>query len=181
MPRRSRWRSGTESRAGARTPGPAGRLRRRCTATGSRRCRWISTTPRPGSGFRHQQTGGPPPCGTVQRRRSRRRAAPASARRWHPPRSALTASVGDLRLPRQTQQPPAIVAVAAEDCGTLPARPPHRRPTRGTTPGSAAQQDAVAPDDHGAVGERGIDACARRGRCRSAKSLRTASGGSSSR
>ena len=82
-----------EARGAAQSRDPAGRSRRRCTARIELVALRSNTTPRPGSGLRHQHTGGPAACGQYSTP-SRRPAARASARRSRrPPRRSRASAI----------------------------------------------------------------------------------------
>ena len=129
---------------------------------GLRWCRTIRTTPSPGSGFRHQQIGGPPPWG--QKEDVDRDADPLLHFRVVGVRlRGGDGLLDDVRLPADTEHQPAGVGIAAKHGAAFLERV-WVRPRVGVRPRrrAAANEDPVAPHDHGAIGERGI-ARARKG------------------
>src|SRR6187402_2747158 len=69
------------------------------------------------------------------------------------PRTRMRA-IGDLRLPRHAEQVEPFVLIASESGATLREDADVAWRERHTTVRPAAQQHAVAPDDHGAIDER---------------------------
>ena len=126
----------------------------------SSRCRWMKTTPRPGSGLRHQHTGGPAGCGqySISMSTPSTLAHPCEARRdlgvgrQRPRRSrAATRSPATASRRRDTA---AGLRSAASDFHVLGATSGVRLPDR------AAPQHAVAPEEHGLLRVARAAACA---------------------
>ena len=148
--RRTPTRGDTRTRGGARNPDPAVRRRRTDSGPDPGGAARSSSIARPGSGLRHQHTGGPAAVRAVQG--VHLDVEPLAQPRQHGvdiggrPRAG-----GDLGLPRQPDDAPALVVMAAQHGGSSRDDVDVVGRRRRAAAGSAAHEHAVAPHEQGAV------------------------------
>ena len=110
----------------------------------------MNSTPNPGSGFRHQHRGGPAPWGQyLHIEWESEPLVQLFEDAIHVGRRASAG--GDLRLPRQAEHPPPFFVIPAQGGRAIFVY--NHVLGSGRCPGSrsAAKQDVVTPDDHGAL------------------------------